>query len=77
MNNANAKPATARRGRKGRALEVWRRLKRNRLAMAGLAILALLFLTALLADLVAPDRFLRRAARKGRTVPGSKDGARV
>ncbi|HOX30842.1 MAG TPA: ABC transporter permease [Spirochaetales bacterium] len=54
MNDANAKPAAARRGRKGRVLEVWRRLKRNRLAMAGLAILAVLFLTALLADLVAP-----------------------
>ena len=45
--------------------------------VAALAMDAPSPLPADLADLVAPDRFLRRAARKGRTVPGSKDGARV
>jgi len=39
-------------GRRGR---VWRRLRRNRLALSGLAVLAAVFLAALLAPLLAPQ----------------------
>ena len=36
------------------AREAWIRLKRNRLAVAGMIILALLILTAIFADVIAP-----------------------
>ena len=34
--------------------ETWKRLSKNRLAMVGLAILAILVITAIFADLIAP-----------------------
>jgi peptide/nickel transport system permease protein len=54
VNTARSKGMTARQKRKSQALDVWKRLKRNKLAMVGLVILALLFLTAIFADFVAP-----------------------
>lgn len=39
---------------KSRALEIWRRLRRNRLAMFGLVVLTLIFLCTAFADVLAP-----------------------
>lgn len=40
--------------KKGQVRQIWRRLKKNRLAMFGLVILVILVLTALFADFIAP-----------------------
>jgi peptide/nickel transport system permease protein len=40
--------------RKGALQEIWRRIKRSKLAVAGLVIIVVLILTALLADVIAP-----------------------
>ncbi|AFG36601.1 ABC transporter permease [Spirochaeta africana] len=37
--------------------EVWRRLKKNRTALAGLAVIILIVITALLADVIAPYHY--------------------
>ena len=47
--------------RKGQRWRVWRRLRRHRLAMVGLAFLGLLILCALTADLISPYRPLDQA----------------
>ena len=51
----NAPKAT--RKKRSQMLEVWRRLRKNKMAMFGLAILVLLVLMALSADLIAPDGY--------------------
>lgn len=48
------KNSAARPKRKSRLKEVWIRLKRSRLAMLGLSVLALLILVAVFADVIAP-----------------------
>lgn len=40
--------------KKSNWLDVWKRLKKNKMAMFGLIIIVILFLTALFADLIAP-----------------------
>lgn len=40
--------------KRSQASETWKRLRRNRLAVAGLVILALIFLLAIFADFIAP-----------------------
>jgi len=53
--------------RRSRAAEVWRRLKKNRLALVGLTIIALICVTAVFADIIAPygfrEQYLDRTAR--------------
>jgi len=51
MENTEIKKETKKRGQ---WKEVWRRLKKNKLAMVGLVVLVLIILTALFADFVAP-----------------------
>ena len=41
-------------GKRGKIFELWRRFKRNRLAVAGLVIIITLILTAIFADVIAP-----------------------
>lgn len=43
--------------RRSQWAEVWRRLRRNRMAMFGLAIILLIILTAIFADVIAPYSF--------------------
>lgn len=47
-------PASRRQARLGQAWLAWQRIRRNRLAMAGLVIVAILLLVAALAPLIAP-----------------------
>lgn len=43
--------------KKSQWLDVWQRLRRNKMAMAGLAIIVILVLTAILADVIAPEGY--------------------
>lgn len=56
MNTAQA-PAMQEKKKKSQWGEVWRRLKANKMAMAGLIILILLILMALGADIIAPEGY--------------------
>ncbi|MES2542504.1 MAG: D,D-dipeptide ABC transporter permease, partial [Pseudomonadota bacterium] len=47
-------PASRRQARLGQAWLAWQRIQRNRLAMAGLIIVAILLLVAAFAPLIAP-----------------------
>ena len=49
--------------------DVWRRFKRNRLAMVGLALLILLVLTAIFADFIAPHSITDRDSTQFRKGP--------
>ncbi|MBP2626182.1 MAG: transporter permease [Firmicutes bacterium] len=44
----------AQKAKRGKLFEIWRRFKRNRLAVAGLIIIVVLILTAIFADFIAP-----------------------
>ena len=48
-------PAGSQHRRKSQAKEIWRRMKRNRLAMAGLVMIGILVLMAAFADVIADE----------------------
>jgi ABC-type dipeptide/oligopeptide/nickel transport system permease subunit len=52
--------------------DVWRRFKRNRLAMVGLVILVVLVLTAVFAPLIAPDSITQRDSGHFREGPSAR-----
>ncbi|HSJ53986.1 MAG TPA: ABC transporter permease [Anaerolineae bacterium] len=52
--------------------DAWRRLKRNRLAMVGLVIIVVLFLVAILADVVAPYDPLKQNLRASHLTPNAE-----
>ena len=49
-NNLNSAPA---RKKRSQLVEIWRRMRRNRLAMLGLAVVLILVLVAVFADQIA------------------------
>ena len=51
---------TGKKKKKSRARDVWRRLRRNKLAMVGLGIVAVLFLAAAFADFLAPYDYAKQ-----------------
>ncbi len=67
-------PATRRQAKLGQAYRTWTQLRRNRLAMVGLGIVALLVLTAIFANVIAPYDPLRSGdLRTARLLPPSWD----
>jgi ABC-type dipeptide/oligopeptide/nickel transport system permease subunit len=52
--------------------DVWKRFKRNRLAMVGLVILVVLVLTAVFAPLIAPDSITQRDSGHFREGPSAR-----
>jgi peptide/nickel transport system permease protein len=52
--------------------DAWQRLKRNRLAMAGLVIIVLLFMVAILADVIAPYDPLKQNLRESHLSPSAQ-----
>ena len=48
-------PAGSHHKRKSQAKEIWRRMKRNRLAMVGLVMIIMLLLMAIFADVLADE----------------------
>lgn len=52
--------------------ETWRRLKRSKLAMAGLLILSVLFITAIFADTIAPYHYATQNLRETFQYPSLK-----
>ena len=52
--------------------EVWRRLKKNRMAMVGLVILILLILMAIFADVLAPAGFNDQSIPRRNKAPSSE-----
>ena len=58
-------PASRRQAKLGQMWLAWLRIRRNRLAMAGLIIVGILFLVALLAPWIAPhDPFVQNLANR-------------
>ncbi|UCH24787.1 MAG: ABC transporter permease [Trueperaceae bacterium] len=55
-----------------RSADVWRRFRRNRLAMVGLVIVLLLAVTALFAPLLAPKDPVEQSLRNRRDPPGKE-----
>jgi len=51
--------------------DVWRRFRRNKLALLGLGIIIVLVLTAIFAPLIAPYSFTQRASGEFRSPPSS------
>ncbi len=49
---------------RGQWAEVWRRLKRNRMAMFGFAVILIIVLTAIFADVIAPYSFREQNLRR-------------
>ena len=53
-------------------LVTWRRLKRSKMAMCGLAIISLLFITAVFADIIAPYPYAQQNLRETFQYPSIK-----
>lgn len=53
-------------------LVTWRRLKRSKMAMCGLAIIGLLFITAIFADIIAPYPYAQQNLREAFQYPSMK-----
>ncbi len=64
-------PASRRQARLGQAWLAWQRIRRNRLAMAGLVIVGLLLLVAILAPLIAPHDPLAQNLSRRLLPPGT------
>ena len=64
-------PASRRQARLGQAWLAWQRIKRNRLAMAGLVIVGLLLLVAIFAPLIAPHDPLTQDLSRRLLPPGT------
>ncbi|WP_374644182.1 ABC transporter permease [Tabrizicola sp.] len=64
-------PASRRQARLGQAWLAWQRIRRNRLAMAGLVIVGLLLLVALLAPQIAPHDPLAQNLSRRLLPPGT------
>lgn len=64
-------PASRRQARLGQAWLAWQRIKRNRLAMAGLIIVAILLLVAAFAPLIAPHDPLTQDLTRRLLPPGT------
>lgn len=64
-------PASRRQARLGQAWLAWQRIKRNRLAMAGLVIVGLLLLVAIFAPLIAPHDPLTQDLSRRLLAPGT------
>lgn len=58
--------------KKSQLLEVWKRLKKNKLALVGLAIIILLFLTAVFANVIAPYNYAKQDLQSAFQFPSSK-----
>ncbi len=52
--------------------DAWRRLKRNRLAMAGLVVILALFLVAIFADVLAPYDPIKQNLQESHVVPSAQ-----
>jgi peptide/nickel transport system permease protein len=52
--------------------DAWRRLKRNRLAMIGLVLIVILFIVAILADVIAPYDPLKQNLRESHLSPSAQ-----
>ena len=75
MKKDNAPAPTAPGGelkRRSQAKEVWRRLKRNKLAMVGMVIVVLLFLLAIFADVIAPYEYSAQNIAERLQMPSAK-----
>ena len=57
--------------RKSQWLEVWKRLIRNKAAIAGMVVIVLLILTAIFADFIAPYHFAQQNLENTRMAPSS------
>jgi peptide/nickel transport system permease protein len=64
-------PASRRQARLGQAWLAWQRIRRNRLAMAGLVIVGILLLVALFAPLIAPHDPLAQDLTRRLLPPGT------
>jgi len=62
----------AKKRKSGPWYDVWRRLKKNKMAMFGLCIIILLIFTALFADFIAPYGFDDQNLKDRLTAPGGK-----
>ena len=58
--------------RRSQAREVWRRLKRNKLAMVGMVIVVLLVLLAIFADVIAPYEYSAQNIAERLQMPSAK-----
>lgn len=69
INNSGEKQIKKQRKKTSMLMDVWKRLKRNKLAMVGLVIIAVLILTAIFADLIAPYPYAKQELKAALQVP--------
>lgn len=69
INNSGEKQRKKQRKKTSMLMDVWKRLKRNKLAMVGLVIIAVLILTAIFADLIAPYPYAKQELKAALQVP--------
>jgi ABC-type dipeptide/oligopeptide/nickel transport systems, permease components len=72
MNTLNPSKKVIHKKKKSQLYEIWKRLKRNKLALVGLAIILILIITALFANVIAPYPYAKQNLKETLQFPSSK-----